>query len=166
MCSVRTNAIGLVEAEAHVRELLYGGLRAGQNAELDHSLSEDLRAICQAPKKKKDDARGLPAIGIDELQEFVLAQWSEMAAAQKAQLEELFQTHDRDGDGKLSIGEFTRVIEETTPEDASQPKVLAMYKQCIAKSAEQAADVAQSAESESGPKSSSGVEKRVSVRSK
>ena len=149
MCSVRTNAIGLVEAEAHVRELLYGGLRAGQNAELDHSLSEDLRAICQAPKKKKDDAGGLPAIGIDELQEFVLAQWSEMAAAQKAQLEELFQTHDRDGDGKLSIGEFTRVIEETTPEDASQPKVLAMYKQCIAKSAEQAADVAQSAESES-----------------
>lgn len=69
---------------------------------------------------------------VDVFLEYILSKWNDMALGQKCLLEQLFETHD-DGDGQLSIAEFTAVIHAATP-DASQSEVLDLYKRCLAES--------------------------------
>ena len=97
--------------------------------ELDLEVRGELLGLAHETKK------GDMVVGVDEYLEYVLAKWCDMAEAQKEQLLVLFGTFD-DGDGQLSLSEFTHVVEAATPGMASQTEVLELYKRCLARSAE------------------------------
>ena len=79
----------------------------------------------------------MQVVEVDDLLEYVIGKWwCDMAVTQKELLDDLFKRHD-DGDGKLSIAEFSLVVQEATPEvELSQAELIDMYKRCLAKSAE------------------------------
>jgi len=127
MSSQRTSHITIEQAMQHLL-VIFG---ANTSTEMEDMMSGELNEICKTGKEGE-------IVGIDDLLEYCLHKWCQMAQTQSEQLLELFAVHDENSDGQLSIGEFSELIRDATPE-SSQHEIMALYKRCLEVSGRQAA---------------------------
>jgi hypothetical protein len=84
--------------------------------------------------RSTEGKNGQRIVPIDSFMEYALEIWCGMAEGQRERLLALFGRHD-DGDGVLSLHEFTAVVAAATPEADGQ-QVMDLYKACLDKTAE------------------------------
>lgn len=101
---------------------------------IDGRLELELEMRNQLVALSHETKQGDTVVSIDQYLDYMLSKWCGMVEAQRQQLLALFSSVD-DGDGQLTLAEFTRVVEMVTPA-ASQAEVLELYRRCLAQSAE------------------------------
>ena len=124
MCSKRTSHVTIAQAAQHMITIV----GADGSAEVEEMLLQELTELAT------EDTEGAQIVDIDDLLDYAMKKWCQMGSSQKATLLDLFEEHDSNQDGQLSIYEFTDVIRAATP-SVSADSIMSLYKRCLEKSA-------------------------------